>query len=53
MENAVIVSAVRSPVGKCRGIFASVEPYKMGAKIVKEIKNSMTKGCFGNLMRCE
>ena len=57
MENAVIVSAVRSPVGKCRGIFASVEPYKMGAKIVKEaVKRAgismdlIDEVIFGNLM---
>lgn len=57
MKNAVIVSAVRTPVGKCRGILSSVEPYKMGAAVVKESVNRagidmdlIDEVIFGNLM---
>lgn len=57
MKNAVIVSAVRTPVGKCRGVLASVEPYKMGAAVVKESINRagismdlIDEVIFGNLM---
>lgn len=57
MKNAVIVSAVRTPVGKCRGVLSSVEPYKMGAEVVKEaVKrvgisvDSIDEVIFGNLM---
>ena len=57
MKNAVIVSAVRTPVGRCRGVLSSVEPYKMGAEVVKEaVKragisvDSIDEVIFGNLM---
>ncbi|HHY14338.1 MAG TPA: thiolase family protein [Thermoanaerobacterales bacterium] len=57
MKNAVIVSAVRTPVGRCRGILASVEAYKMGAKVIEEaIKRAgitvdeIDEVIFGNLM---
>ncbi|WP_026895258.1 thiolase family protein [Clostridiisalibacter paucivorans] len=57
MNNAVIVSAVRTPVGRCRGVLASVEPYKMGAEVVKEVINRVSISLdmvdeiiFGNLM---
>jgi len=57
MKNAVIVSAVRTPIGKCRGTLASIEPYKMGAEVVKEAINRAGIGMelvdeviFGNLM---
>lgn len=57
MKNAVIVSAVRTPVGKYGGVLASVEAYKLGAAVVKEaIKrinldvNSVDEIIFGNLM---
>lgn len=36
MRKAVIVSAVRTPVGKCRGILAGVPAYKLGAAVIKE-----------------
>lgn len=57
MRNAVLVSAVRTPVGRCRGALASVEAYKLGAIVVKEaLKRAKIEGCevdeiiFGNLM---
>lgn len=57
MNNAVIVSAVRTPVGKCRGALASIEPYKLGAEVVKEAVKRAGIGVelideviFGNLM---
>ncbi len=57
MKNAVIVSAARTPVGKCRGSLASVEAYKLGALVVSEvIKRANIKPevidevIFGNLM---
>lgn len=36
MKEAVIVSAVRTPVGKCRGMLASVPACNLGALVVKE-----------------
>ncbi|MBP2652805.1 MAG: Acetyl-CoA C-acetyltransferase [Firmicutes bacterium] len=36
MREAVIVSAVRTPVGKCRGALASVPAHELGALSVKE-----------------
>ncbi|WP_404987915.1 thiolase family protein [Clostridium culturomicium] len=57
MKNAVIVSAVRTPVGKCRGALASVEAYKLGALVVKEVikranilPEIIDEVIFGNLM---
>lgn len=57
MRRAVIVSAVRTPVGKCRGSLASIEAYKLGAAVVKEaIKRAnisadlVDEVIFGNLM---
>lgn len=57
MRKAVIVGAVRTPVGKCRGSLASVEAYKLGSLVVKEvIKRSgilpevIDEVIFGNLM---
>lgn len=57
MKNAVIVSAVRTPIGRCRGVLSSVEPYKMGAAVVKESidragisMDLIDEVIFGNLM---
>lgn len=57
MKNAVIVSAVRTPVGKCRGALDSVEAYKLGALVVKEVikranilPEIIDEVIFGNLM---
>ncbi|NLX61330.1 MAG: acetyl-CoA C-acyltransferase, partial [Tissierellia bacterium] len=57
MRNAVIVSAVRTPVGKCGGALATIEAYKLGAAVVKEaIKRAkisedlVDEVIFGNLM---
>ena len=57
MRNAVFVSAVRTPVGRCRGALASVEAYKLGSIVTKEaIKRANITGnlidevIFGNLM---
>lgn len=36
MREAVIVSAVRTPVGKARGSLASVPAYQLGALVIKE-----------------
>lgn len=36
MREAVIVSAFRTPVGKCRGALASVPAHELGALVVKE-----------------
>ncbi|CAG9000038.1 MAG: Acetyl-CoA acetyltransferase [Candidatus Celerinatantimonas neptuna] len=36
MKEAVIVSAVRTPVGRCRGRLASVPAHILGATVVKE-----------------
>lgn len=36
MREAVIVSAVRTPVGKCRGALASVPAHELGALAVRE-----------------
>lgn len=36
MKKAVIVSAVRSPIGKYGGGLSSIEPYKLGALLIKE-----------------
>lgn len=36
MKKAVIVSAVRSPIGKYGGGLSGIEPYKLGALLIKE-----------------
>jgi acetyl-CoA C-acetyltransferase len=36
MREAVLVSAVRTPVGKCRGTLASIPAHKLGALSIKE-----------------
>nr|WP_321981363.1 thiolase family protein [uncultured Cohaesibacter sp.] len=60
MKEAVIVSAVRTPVGRCRGKLASVPAHILGAAAVKEaVKRSgidpdLVEDCiFGNLMNNE
>lgn len=60
MREAVIVSAVRTPVGKCRGILASVPAHKLGALVVKEAVKRATidpteidEVIFGNLFANE
>lgn len=57
MRNAVLVSAVRTPVGKCRGGLASVEAYKLGSIVMVEAMkrakiepNQIDEVIFGNLM---
>jgi len=57
MRNAVLVSAVRTPVGRCRGVLAPVEAYKLGTMVAKEaMKRADISGdmidevIFGNLM---
>lgn len=60
MREAVIVSAVRTPVGKCRGALAPVPAHKLGAIVVKEAVSraqidpaSIDEVIFGNLMNHE
>ena len=60
MKEAVIVSAVRTPVGRCRGKLASVPAHILGAAAVKEavsrsgIDPNRIEDCiFGNLMNNE
>jgi acetyl-CoA C-acetyltransferase len=60
MREAVIVSAVRTPVGKFRGSFATVPAYKLGAAAVREaVKRAKIDPAeidaviFGNLMNNE
>jgi len=60
MREAVIVSAVRTPVGKFRGSLAPVPAYKLGAAVVKEaVKRAKVDPAeiddiiFGNLMNNE
>lgn len=57
MRNAVIVSAVRTPVGKCRGGLASVEAYQLGSRVMVEAikraqidSSQIDEVIFGNLM---
>ncbi|NLB53511.1 MAG: thiolase family protein [Syntrophomonadaceae bacterium] len=38
-REAVIVSPVRTPVGKCRGVLAPVPAYKLAAEVIKETVN--------------
>jgi len=60
MREAVIVSAVRTPVGKFRGSFASIPAHELGAKVVEEaVKRAkinpeeIDEVIFGNLMNNE
>ncbi len=60
MREAVIVSAVRTPVGKFRGSFAPVPAYKLGAAVVREaVKRAKVNPAeiddviYGNLMNNE
>lgn len=60
MHEAVIVAAVRTPVGKCRGALAPVPAHKLGALVVKEaVKRAkldpatIDEVIFGNLMNSE
>jgi acetyl-CoA C-acetyltransferase len=60
MREAVIVSAVRTPVGKFRGSFAGIPAHELGAKVVKEAVNraginpeEIDEIIFGNLMNNE
>jgi acetyl-CoA acetyltransferase len=60
MREAVIVSAVRTPVGKFRGSLASVPAHELGALVVKEaVKRAninteeIDEVIFGNLMNHE
>jgi acetyl-CoA C-acetyltransferase len=59
-REAVIVSAVRTPVGRCRGVLASVPAHILGAAVVKEaVRRSgidpslIDDVIFGNLMNNE
>lgn len=60
MREAVIVSAVRTPVGKCRGALATVPAHELGALVVREAvkraninPNKIEDVLFGNLMANE
>lgn len=60
MREAVIVSAVRTPVGKCRGALAPVPAHKLGALAVREAVRragidpiEIDDVLFGNLMANE
>lgn len=60
MREAVIVSAVRTPVGKFRGSFAPIPAYKLGAATVKEAVRrakidpaEIDDVIYGNLMNNE
>lgn len=60
MREAVIVSAVRTPVGRCRGAMAPVKAWELGALTVKEAVNRAgiePKGVdeiiFGNLLNSD
>ncbi|PLW77119.1 thiolase family protein [Cohaesibacter celericrescens] len=60
MKEAVIVSAVRTPVGRCRGSLASVPAHMLGAAVVKEaVKRTgidperIDDVIFANLMNAE
>ena len=39
MREVVIVEAVRTPVGKRKGVFSSVRPDELAAKVLKELMN--------------
>lgn len=56
MREAVIISAARTPVGRCRGTFAEVEAIDLGAAAVREVvkragiaKEDIDDVIFGNL----
>lgn len=60
MKEAVIVSAVRTPIGRCRGSLAPVPAHKLGALAVKEAvrragiaPESIDDVIFANLMNNE
>lgn len=60
MREAVIVAAVRTPVGKCRGALAAIPAHELGALVVKEaVKRAKIDPAkiddviFGNLMNNE
>lgn len=60
MREAVIVSAVRTPVGKFRGSFAPIPAYKLGAAVVREAvkrakvdPSEIDDVIYGNLMNNE
>lgn len=60
MREAVIVSAVRTPVGRCRGALASVKAWELGALTVKEAvkragiePNEIDEIIFGNLLNTD
>lgn len=60
MKEAVIVSAARTPIGKCRGVLASVPAHKLGALAIKAAVQrakidaaSIDDVIFANLMNHE
>ncbi|WP_044470256.1 thiolase family protein [Mannheimia massilioguelmaensis] len=60
MREAVIVSAVRTPVGRCRGALASVKAWELGTLTVKEAvkraginPNEIDEIIFGNLLNTD
>ncbi|ATA24462.1 acetyl-CoA acetyltransferase [Brenneria goodwinii] len=60
MKEAVIVSAVRTPIGRCRGVLAPVPAHRLGAQAVKEAvrragiaPESIDDVIFANLMNNE
>ncbi|WP_439295114.1 thiolase family protein [Lonepinella sp. BR2882] len=60
MREAVIVSAVRTPVGRCRGALAPVKAWELGALTVKEAvkrsgvdPNEIDEIIFGNLLNTD
>lgn len=60
MREAVIVSAVRTPVGRCRGALASVPAWELGSLTVKEAvarsgvdPNEIDEIIFGNLLNTD
>ncbi|PWC20493.1 acetyl-CoA C-acyltransferase [Brenneria roseae subsp. roseae] len=60
MKEAVIVSAARTPIGRCRGVLAPVPAHKLGALAVKEAvrragiaPESIDDVIFANLMNNE
>ncbi|WP_439235018.1 thiolase family protein [Lonepinella koalarum] len=60
MREAVIISAVRTPVGRCRGALAPVKAWELGALTVKEAvkrsgidPNEIDEIIFGNLLNTD
>lgn len=60
MKEAVIVSAVRTPIGRCRGVLAPVPAHRLGSQAVKEAvrragiaPESIDDVIFANLMNNE